>query len=150
MHDFLSERAGQLQRLATTIRTGLDQAESAIPSINQQLAELARLGMSDFQIEGPTIYCRPMGFSSMHGDEWVIYQAAIVMPGGKRCQHLGRHRIRGALQSPLRRSGRPRSAICYVSGLPAAGASHARGSCQRNARSPDECLSIARLVALSL
>ena len=47
MHDFLSERAG------------LDQAESAIPSINQQLAELARLGMSDFQIEGPTIYCRP-------------------------------------------------------------------------------------------
>ena len=59
MHDFLSERAGQLQRLATTIRTGLDQAESAIPSINQQLAELARLGMSDFQIEGPTIYCRP-------------------------------------------------------------------------------------------
>jgi len=82
MHEFLSERAGQLQRLATTIRTGLDQAESAIPSINQQLAELARLGMSDFQIEGPTIYCRPMGFSSMHGDEWVIYQAAIVMPGG--------------------------------------------------------------------
>ena len=59
MHDFLSERAGQLQRLATTIRAGLDQAESAIPSINQQLAELARLGMSDFQIEGPTIYCRP-------------------------------------------------------------------------------------------
>ena len=59
MHDFLSERAGQLERLATTIRTGLDQAESAIPSINQQLAELARLGMSDFQIEGPTIYCRP-------------------------------------------------------------------------------------------
>ena len=59
MHEFLSERAGQLQRLATTIRTGLDQAESAIPSINQQLAELARLGMSDFQIEGPTIYCRP-------------------------------------------------------------------------------------------
>ncbi len=56
MHDVLSER------------TGLDQAESAIPSINQQLAELARLGMSDFQIEGPTIYCRPMGFSSMHGD----------------------------------------------------------------------------------
>ncbi len=59
MHYFLSERAGQLQRLATTIRTGLDQAESAIPSINQQLAELKRLGMSDFQIEGPTIYCRP-------------------------------------------------------------------------------------------
>ena len=54
MHEFLSERVGQLERLATTIRTGLDQAESAIPCINQQFAELARLGMSDFQIEGPT------------------------------------------------------------------------------------------------
>jgi len=70
MHDFLSERAGQLQRLATTIRTGLDQAESAIPSINQQLAELARLGMSDFQIEGPTIYCRPMGGLSLNSPLW--------------------------------------------------------------------------------
>ena len=72
MHEFLSERPGQLQRLATTIRTGLDQAESAIPSINQQLAELARLGMSDFQIEGPTIYCRPMGFSGVAGIPPVI------------------------------------------------------------------------------
>lgn len=62
MHEFLSERAGQLQRLAATIRTGLDQAESAIPSINQQLAELARLGMSDFQIEGPTILLQADGF----------------------------------------------------------------------------------------
>ena len=75
MHEFLSERAGQLQRLATTIRTGLDQAESAIPSINQQLAELARLGMSDFQIEGPTIYCRPS--SSKAG----AFQACTAMSG---------------------------------------------------------------------
>ena len=75
MHDFLSERAGQLQRLATTIRTGLDQAESAIPSINQQLAELARLGMSDFQIEGPTIYCRPSSFKAG------VSQACTAMSG---------------------------------------------------------------------
>ena len=61
MHEFLSERADQLERLATTIRTGLDQAECAIPSINQQLAELARLGMTDFQIEGPTILLQADG-----------------------------------------------------------------------------------------
>lgn len=45
-----------------TMRVGLDQAESAILSINQHLAQLARLGMSNFQIEGPTIYCRPSSF----------------------------------------------------------------------------------------
>ena len=86
----------------------------------------------------------------MHGDEWVVYQAAIVILDGKKCQRLGLHRIRGALQSPLRRSGRPGSAICVVCGLPAAGASHARGSCQRNAQTPDECFSTARLVVFSL
>ena len=75
MHEFLSERAGQLERLATTIRTGLDQAESAIPSINQQLAELARLGMSDFQIEGPTIYCRPSSFKIG------VFRACTAMSG---------------------------------------------------------------------
>ena len=75
MHDFLSERAGPLERLATTIRTGLDQAESAILSINQHLAQLARLGMSNFQIEGPTIYCRPSSFKIG------VFRACTAMSG---------------------------------------------------------------------
>ncbi len=28
------------------------------------------------------LFLQSRGFSSMHGDEWVIYQAAIVMPSG--------------------------------------------------------------------
>ena len=82
MNDSLLIRATDLVRLATTIRSGLESAERTIPAINEHLADLATLGITDFQIEGPTIYCRPAGVSSLHDDEFVIYQAALVMPGG--------------------------------------------------------------------
>ena len=82
MNASLLNRATDLVRLATTIRSGLESAERTIPAINEHLADLATLGITDFQIEGPTIYCRPAGVSSLHDDEFVIYQAALVMPGG--------------------------------------------------------------------
>jgi hypothetical protein len=82
MNDSLLVRATDLVRLATTIRSGLESAERTIPAINEHLADLVALGITDFQIEGPTIYCRPAGVSSLHDDEFVIYQAALVMPGG--------------------------------------------------------------------
>jgi len=41
MHDSLTKHAAQLARLAMMIRIGLESAESAIPGINDQLAELA-------------------------------------------------------------------------------------------------------------
>ncbi|MFM9010766.1 MAG: hypothetical protein ACKON8_07845, partial [Planctomycetota bacterium] len=85
MTDVLHERAAQLARLAMMIRIGLESAESAIPGINDQLAELVALGITDFQIEGPAIYCRPAGPSSAFDDSFVVYQAAIVQPGGIGC-----------------------------------------------------------------
>ena len=53
-----------------------------IPGINQELDSLATLGVTEFQVEGPTIYVRPAGVSSARDDSYIIYQAAIVMPGG--------------------------------------------------------------------
>lgn len=53
--------------------------------LQQRAAELSRLaavGMVDFQIEVPSVYCRPAGVSSASSDDFVVYQAAIVMPGG--------------------------------------------------------------------
>jgi hypothetical protein len=82
MHDVLQQRAAELSRLAAKIRTCLDEAEATVPGINEQLDRLAELGVTDFQIEGPSVYCRPMGVSSAFTDEVVVYQAAIVMPGG--------------------------------------------------------------------
>jgi hypothetical protein len=82
MNDSLLVRATDLVRLTATIRSGLESAERTVPVINEHLTELATLGITDFQIEGPTIYCRPAGVSSLHDDEFVIYQAALVMPGG--------------------------------------------------------------------
>jgi len=82
MNDSLLDRATDLVRLASTIRSGLETAERTIPAINEHLADLATLGITDFQIEGPTVYCRPASASSLHDDEFVIYQAALVMPGG--------------------------------------------------------------------
>jgi hypothetical protein len=82
MHDVLQQRAAELSRLAGQIRTSLDEAESTVPVINEQLARLAEVGVTEFQIEGPSVYCRPMGVSSVYTDEFVVYQAAIVMPGG--------------------------------------------------------------------
>ena len=82
MHDSLTKHAAQLARLAMMIRIGLESAESAIPGINDLLAELATLGVTDFQVEGPAIYCRPAGPSSAYDDSFVVYQAAIIQPGG--------------------------------------------------------------------
>jgi hypothetical protein len=85
MHDVLNQQAAQLARLAMMIRIGLDSAESAIPGINDLLAELARLGVTEFQVEGPAVYCRPAGPSSAYDDSFVVYKAAIIQPGGVGC-----------------------------------------------------------------
>ena len=82
MHDLLHERTAQLARLAGSLHDGLQAAEASIPAINQHLAELAAIGVTDFQIEGPVIYSRPAGVSSAHIDEFLIFQAAIILPGG--------------------------------------------------------------------
>lgn len=82
MHDLLHERTALLAQLGTTLRNGLQAAEASIPAINQHLAELAAIGVTDFQIEGPVIYSRPAGVSSAHVDEFLIFQAAIILPGG--------------------------------------------------------------------
>ena len=85
MKDVLDERDAQMARLAMMIRIGLESAESTIPGINCQLAELAAMGITDLQIEGLAIYCRPAGPSSAYDDSFVIYQAAIILPGGVGC-----------------------------------------------------------------
>ena len=46
MHDSLTKHAAQLARLAMMIRIGLESAEAAIPGINDLLAELAILGLT--------------------------------------------------------------------------------------------------------
>jgi len=82
MHDSLTKHAAQLARLAMMIRIGLKSAEAAIPGINDLLAELALLGLTNFQVEGPAIYCRPAGPSSAYDNSFIVYQAAIIQPGG--------------------------------------------------------------------
>ena len=67
MHDLLHERTALLAQLGTTLRNGLQAAEASIPAINQHLVELAAIGVTDFQIEGPVIYSRPAGVSSGGG-----------------------------------------------------------------------------------
>ena len=59
MHDLLHVRAAELSRLAATVRTSLDKAEALIPVVNEQLAQLAAMGVSDLQVEGPAVYSRP-------------------------------------------------------------------------------------------
>lgn len=82
MKALLNDRASQLARLTMMIKIGLETAEAAIPGINGQLTELADLGVTNFQIEGPAVYCRPAGLSSDFDDSVVVYQAVIVQPGG--------------------------------------------------------------------
>jgi hypothetical protein len=55
MHDSSTKHVAQLARLAMMIRIDLESAEAAIPGINDLLAELATLGLTDFQVEGPAI-----------------------------------------------------------------------------------------------
>ena len=82
MHNPLYERAADLSRLVTIVRSNLDNAEALIPLINQQLSELAAMGVSDLQVEGPAVYSRPHGLSAAQTDDHYIYQAVVVMPGG--------------------------------------------------------------------
>jgi hypothetical protein len=82
MHEILSERAAELTRLAATIRSGLEEAESTIPAINDQLNQLAMLGITSHQVEGPSIYARPAGLSNDRDDEVCVFQAVLLMPGG--------------------------------------------------------------------
>ena len=82
MIDSLQTQAEQLARLAYSIRTGLDQAEATVPAINSSLATLAALGVIDHQLDGPTIYCRPRGFSGDQTDDIVIYRAGLILPPG--------------------------------------------------------------------
>lgn len=82
MNETLSDRAAELAQLAATIRSGLAQAEAMIPTLNDQLTELAMLGVTRHQIEGPSIYARPAGLSNAKDDEVVIFQAVLLMPGG--------------------------------------------------------------------
>lgn len=63
MNDTLAGQAEELARLASLIRTGLAEAESTIPTINELLAELADLWIPHFEIEGSSIYCRVAGMS---------------------------------------------------------------------------------------
>ena len=58
-HDLLHVRAAQLSRLAATFRTSLDKAEALILVVNEQLGQLAAMGVSDVQVEGPAVYSRP-------------------------------------------------------------------------------------------
>ncbi len=81
MHDLLYERAAELSRLASTVRTNLNKAEALIPVVNEQLSELAAMGVSDLQVEGPTVYSRPQGLSAGQTDDHCIDQAVVVMAG---------------------------------------------------------------------
>lgn len=82
MNSVLEQQVDALSRLALTIRTGLAQAELAVPPINELLAELAEMGVCNFEYEGPSVYCRPVGRSSDYDDSFIIYSAALVQPGG--------------------------------------------------------------------
>jgi hypothetical protein len=82
MYDLLHVRAAELSRLASTLRNSLEKAEALIPVVNEQLAELAAMGVSDLQVEGPAIYSRPQGLTIGQTDDYCIYQAVVVVPGG--------------------------------------------------------------------
>lgn len=85
MHDTLFGRAEELARLTELIRTSLSLADSAIPPINSQLAELAEMGIDNLEFEGPLIYSRSAGCSPAFDDERIVYAAALIMPGGLGC-----------------------------------------------------------------
>lgn len=82
MNTVLEQQVDALARLASMIRTGLAQAELAVPPINELLAELADMGVCSFEYEGPAVYCRPAGRSSDYDDSFIIYSAALTLPGG--------------------------------------------------------------------
>ncbi len=85
MHDTLSGRAEELGRLTDLIRTSLLLADSSIPAINEQLDELAAMGLDNLELEGPLVYSRAAGHCPDFDDARVVYAAALVMPGGLGC-----------------------------------------------------------------
>jgi hypothetical protein len=85
MHDTLSRRAEELAHLTDLIRTSLSLADSAIGPINEQLAELAEMGIDNIEIEGPAIYSRAAGWSPAFDENRILYAAALIMPGGVGC-----------------------------------------------------------------
>jgi hypothetical protein len=82
MNDTLAGQAEELARIVSLIRIGLAEADLKIPAINEQLAELADLGITQFEIEGPSLYCRVAGTSGALSDDHFVYAAALIMPGG--------------------------------------------------------------------
>jgi hypothetical protein len=82
MNEVLSGRAAEVARLAAMIRAGLEEAEAMIPPLNDQLNELALLGVTCHQVEGPSVYARPAGLSNDTDDTAVVFQAVLLMPGG--------------------------------------------------------------------
>jgi len=82
MHDTLSRRAEELAHLTDLIRTSLSLADSAIGPINEQLAELAEMGIDNIEIEGPAIYSRAASSSPAFDENRILYAAALIMPGG--------------------------------------------------------------------
>ena len=89
MYDTLSGRAEELAHLTDLIRTSLSLADSAIPSINAQLDELAAMGLDNLELEGPVVYSRTAGYSPVFDDTRIVYAAALVMPGGLGCTLWG-------------------------------------------------------------
>ena len=89
MHDTLSWRAEELAHLTDLIRTSLSLADSAIPPINAQLDELAAMGLTNLELEGPLVYSRTAGCCPDFDDDRVVYAAALVMPGGLGCTLWG-------------------------------------------------------------
>jgi len=114
MHDTLSRRAEELAHLTDLIRTSLSLADSAIGPINEQLAELAEMGIDNIEIEGPAIYSRAAGWSPAFDENRILYAAALIMPGGVGCTawavDVGKGDAAGGKEPTVKRSCVPFSA----------------------------------------
>jgi len=82
MDDTYSRRADELAILAGLLRSSVALAGSAIPPINEQLAELAAMGVDNFEIEGPLVLARAAGASLAFDDARIVWAAALVAPHG--------------------------------------------------------------------
>ncbi len=85
MQNTLAGRAEELAHLTDLIRTSVSLADAAIPSINEQLAGLAVMGVDNLELEGPLVYARIASGSPAFDDNRVVYAAALIMPGGLGC-----------------------------------------------------------------
>jgi hypothetical protein len=82
MNDTLSRRADELAILAGLLRSSVALADSAIPPINEQLAELAAMGVDDVEIEGPLVFARAASNSPAFDDARIVWAVALVAPHG--------------------------------------------------------------------